>query len=61
MSPLYLPYVSPMSPLYLPYVSPVSPLCLPYVSPISAEVAARDASRASAEQQAALARRYREM
>ena len=35
MSPLYLPYISPMSPLYLPYVSPISPLYLPYVSPIS--------------------------
>ena len=27
MSPLCLPYVSPMSPLCLPYVSPMSPLC----------------------------------
>ena len=35
MSPLCLPYVSPISPLYLPYVSPTSPLHLPYISPIS--------------------------
>ena len=24
-----------ISPLYLPYVSPISPLCLPYISPTS--------------------------
>ena len=25
ISPLYLPYISPISPLYLPYISPISP------------------------------------
>ena len=25
LSPLYLPYISPISPLYLPYISPISP------------------------------------
>jgi len=33
MSPLYLPYISPISPLYLPCTR--SPLYLPYISPIS--------------------------
>ena len=35
VSPLYLPYTSPIPPLYLPYTSPISPLYLPYTSPIS--------------------------
>jgi len=26
LSPLYLPYTSPIPPLYLPYISPISPL-----------------------------------
>ena len=29
VSPLYLPYISPISPLYFPYISPISPLYLP--------------------------------
>jgi hypothetical protein len=44
VSPLYLPYISPISPqvfelfLSAPYISPISPLYLPYTSPLSPQV-----------------------
>ena len=35
LSPLYLPYISPISPLYLPYIPPIYPLYPACISPVS--------------------------